>query len=50
MLGSSLYFSLVIIPNCVASDKEEAEYLNKSPEWVKKKAVGEAKIGEPVGG
>ena len=47
--GKEFVFQVSDYGYCVASNKEEPEYLNKSPEWVKEKAVGEAKIGEPVG-
>jgi len=34
---------------CIATNKEEPEYLNDAPDWVKAKGSGDAEIGEPVG-
>ena len=50
MGGKEFVFQFSDYSYCVASNEEEPEYSGESPEWVKKKAVGEAKIGEPVGG
>jgi len=47
--GKKLVFQFDDYGYCVASNEQEPEYISEVPEWVKKKSVGEAKIGEPVG-
>jgi len=47
--GKGFIFQFTDYAYCLASNGGEPEYIGESPEWVKKKAVGEAEIGEPVG-
>jgi len=34
---------------CVASNEDEPDFIDSSPQWVEDMTVGEAEIGEPVG-
>jgi hypothetical protein len=47
--GKKFIFQFDDYGYCVASNEEEPEYIDGTPQWVKDKAFGEAEIGEPVG-
>ena len=46
--GSKLIYQLNTYSYCVASNKEEPEFIGDSPKWVEEKGFGDAEIGEPV--
>lgn len=45
--GGKLIFQFNDYGYCIASNREEPEYIRDVPKWVKNK--GDAEIGEPVG-
>jgi len=48
-IGHDLIFQFNNYTYCVATNDEEPEYVSEPPDWVIDKAIGGAKIGEPVG-
>lgn len=47
--GDKFIFQFSDYTYCIASNKEEPEFIDGCPEWVYENVIGDAEIGEPVG-
>jgi rubredoxin len=47
--GDELIYEFNDYSYCVASNKEEPEFIHDCPDWVKDRGLGDAEIGQPVG-
>jgi len=47
--GKTFIYQFADYSYCVATNKDEPEYVSELPQWVRDMCFGDAEIGEPVG-